>query len=567
MAAPSVGGSVRGPDPRGDVSSRELFWHTLGRMVLLYFVPLILLAIFFLLQYRQLLREGLRAHLEVIAEHQAATFDLFLRERLVNLGNIIDDPALASGDWQDRLPGFLASLRQTSDAFVDVGVVDGDGELLAYVGPVNYAGSVSYGQEDWFRELRTSEGTSIITEIYRGFRNQPHFTIAVRRGVGDSVRILRAALSPERLSDYLTTLEGANEVHAAIVNGRGVLQVTVPKLGAPLLPSGFVPPAESDRGFVPPADGTERPGYAFAWLSQTPWALIVTDAREAPGSGLVGLPGGFIIGTLAVFLVTGIVILVRARQVVGARLATERHEAELSGQLVHAAKLASVGELAAGVAHEINNPLAVIAEEVGVLKDSLDPTLADDDDEPLDLVDHLNAIHEAVFRCRDITRKLLTFVRQVEVKIEPHDIHDILDEVLDVMLGNELAISNVLVTRQYDRRIPEVPTDRNQLVQVFVNLVKNAIDAMKGGGTLSVVTLLKDGRISVAVRDTGCGMHPDQLEKVFMPFFTTKEPGDGTGLGLSVSYSIIQSFGGAFYVDSTPGKGSTFIVELPLGTD
>jgi len=567
MAARSVAGSVRRSEPRGDLHPRELFWHTLGRMVLLYFVPLVLLAVFFLLQYRQLLRESLRAHLEVIAEHQAATFDLFLRERLVNLDNIIDDPVLGQGRWEAHLPGFLASLRQTSDAFVDLGVVGEDGELLAYVGPVNYPGNVSYGQEDWFRELRNLQRTSVITEIYRGFRDQPHFTIAVRRGVGSSVRILRAALSPERLSDYLTTLEGANEVHAAIVNGQGVLQVTVPKLGDPLLPSGFAPPREADRGFVAADAARDRPAYAFAWLSQTPWALIVTDARGAPGSGLVGLPGEFMIGTLAVFLLTGVVILVRARQVVGARLATEQHEAELSGQLVHAAKLASVGELAAGVAHEINNPLAIIAEEVGVMRDALDPALADEDDEPLDIPDHLNAIQEAVFRCRDITRKLLMFVRQTGVRIEPHDIHDILDEVLDVILGNELAISNVVVTRQYDRRIPDIATDRNQLVQVFVNLVKNAIDAMTGGGRLSIVTVLRDGRVAVAIKDTGCGMRPDQLENVFMPFFTTKDPGCGTGLGLSVSYSIIQNFGGAFYVDSTPGEGSTFIVELPVGAD
>ena len=178
----------------------------------------------------------------------------------------------------------------------------------------------------------------------------------------------------------------------------------------------------------------------------------------------------------------GVVILVRARQVVGVQLATEQHEAELSGQLVHAAKLASVGELAAGIAHEINNPLAIIAEEVGVLKDSMDPELTSEDDEPVDVAEHLGAIHDAVFRCRDITRKLLTFVRHAEVKVELHDVHDILDEVLDVLLGNELAISNVVVERRYDRehRRRSSPTGTSSC-QVFVNLVKNALDAMAGG--------------------------------------------------------------------------------------
>ena len=566
MPAQSVGATVPGHEPSRGGHSRELFWHTLGRLVLLYFVPLILLTIFFHLQYRNLLRDGHRAHLEIIAEQQAKTFDLFLRERLVNLDNTIDDPLFGDGEWGKRLPGFLSGLLQTSDAFVDLGVVSGNGDLVAYVGPVEYPGKVSYRGEAWFQELMRPGQTSVITEIYRGFRDQPHFTIAVRRGEGTSVQILRAALSPERLSDYLTTLEGANEVHAAIVNGQGVLQVTTPRVGEPLRPSPFVPPPTPERGFASADRKAGHPDYAFAWLRQTPWSLVVTDARGGAEAGIVGLPTQFFFGTLAVFLFAGIVILLRTRQVVGAQLATERHEAELSGQLVHAAKLASVGELAAGIAHEINNPLAIIAEEVGVIRDSFDSSLDEADDEPLNLPDHLDAIHEAVFRCRDITRKLLTFVRQAPVRVEAHDLHGILDDVLDAMLGNELAISNVVVERRYDRRIPEIPTDRNQLAQVFVNLVKNAIDAMPGGGTLTVLTMLRENRAAVAIKDTGHGMRPDQLEKMFLPFFTTKEPGKGTGLGLSVSYSIIQNFGGAFYADSAVGKGSTFTVELPLAT-
>jgi two-component system NtrC family sensor kinase len=280
--------------------------------------------------------------------------------------------------------------------------------------------------------------------------------------------------------------------------------------------------------------------------------------------GLLSVPNISVLVTLAIFLLVGAVILVRTRQVVGVQLATEEHEAELSGQLVQAAKLASVGELAAGIAHEINNPLAIIAEEVGVMKDSLDPELAEEDEEPLDFREHLDAIYEAVFRCRDITRKLLTFVRKTEVKVEPQDVHGILDDVLDAMMGNELAISNVVVEKRFDPQVTEILTDRNQLIQVFVNLVKNSIDAMPGGGRLTVTTRLRDGRAAVAVRDTGLGMSPEHIERVFMPFFTTKDPGKGTGLGLSVSYTIIHNFGGDFYVESTLGKGSTFTVELPL---
>ncbi len=564
MAARTVGPAPSAPGSRRVGHGRELFWQTLGRLLLLYFVPLLLLAVFFHVQYRSVRRDSLRYHLEGLAEHQARTFDIFLRERLVNLSNVLHDPSFEAARAKEDLAGILAELRQESDAFVDLGLVNGSGDLTAYAGPVHYPAGLTYRDESWFRALRQSGRPSVITGIYLGLRGLPHFTIAVSAGDGDSLVLLRSALSPERLARFLTTLEGATEVNAAVVDVGGVLQLATPRVGTPLQASLFVPPSEPRRGFVAGTRRTGRPDYAYAWLNESPWALVVIDARGDVEQAVSGLPSPALLVTLAAFLFMGMVILIRARHVVGAQLATERHEAELSGQLVQAAKLASVGELAAGIAHEINNPLAVIAEEVGVLQDALDPTLASEDDEPVDTPERLQAIRDAVFRCRDITRKLLTFVRQKDFQVEPHDLHDILDEVLDVLLGNELVISNVAVERRYDTGVGPILADRNQLVQVFVNLVKNAMDAMAGGGRLTVSTRLHGGMAAVSFRDDGCGMSPEHLERIFMPFFTTKDPGRGTGLGLSVSYTIIRNLGGAFYVDSTLGEGSTFTVELPL---
>jgi two-component system NtrC family sensor kinase len=556
-------GSDPGPLP-GNNLHRELFWKTFRRLFFLYFFPLFLLAVFFHLQYWLLSRDNRQAHLAVIAEHQAYTFDLFLRERLVNLGNVLDQPRFSGPALGPALPELLRDLQATSAAFVDLGLVTPEGILSDYAGPVTYAAVVDYRDEGWFEALVQEGRGSVITDVYRGFRDQPHFTIAVRRGEGRDARVLRAALSPGRLSDYLATLEGANEVQAAIVSQSGALQVTMGALGEVLTASGLEVPRDPERGFVPASSAAGHRGFAYAWLNQTPWALVVMDPAGAPSSGPLSASKPVVLVTVAVFLLAGIVILIRTRQVVGSQLATEEQQAELSGQLVQAAKLASVGELAAGIAHEINNPLAVIAEEVGVLKDSLDPELTQEGEEPPDLEEHLGAIHEAVFRCRDITRKLLTFVRQTDVKVEHLDLHGVVDEVVDSMLANELAISNVSVEKRYDRTIQEITTDRTQLIQVFVNLVKNAIDAMPRGGRLTVTTLRRGPRAAVSIRDTGVGMSPAHLEKVFIPFFTTKEPGKGTGLGLSVSYSIIRNFGGDFYVESNPGRGSTFTVELPL---
>jgi two-component system NtrC family sensor kinase len=486
---------------------------------------------------------------------------------LVNLANVIDDPSFErTAVGGTTLALLLNDLQRTSDAFIDLGIVDADGDLEAYVGPVDFPTQVNYGDEIWWRTLLSGTATSIITEVYLGLRGQPHFTIAVKRGSGTGARILRSTLSPDWLSTYLTTLEGAGDVHAAVVNDSGIPQAATPQYARHVGDSRIVPPSEPVRGFV---SGERQPfkiDYAYAWLSETPWALVVMSARSTTVPGWGWLPGNLVLFTIAFFALTGAVFWLRARQLVGRQIAAERHEADLSGQLVRAAKLASVGELAAGIAHEINNPLAIISEEVGVLEDSLDPDLPEDE-EPLDLPGHLASIHEAVFRCRDITRKLLTFVRQTEVRLEMHDIHQILDDVVDGMLANEIALANVEVVREYETGIPRILTDHNQLVQILVNFVKNAIDAMARGGTLTLTTACRDNRVSIAVRDTGVGMAPDVLERAFIPFFTTKEPGKGTGLGLSVSYSIIKTFGGECYVESTPGRGSTFTVVLPCDTE
>ena len=537
---------------------RYLLWQTL-----LYFTPLLLLAVFFHLQYARIVAEGRRVHLETIAEHQARTLDVFLRERVVNLRNLVDSPRfLAEGTSPAYLGEVLERLHRTSDAFVDLGVVDGEGGLVAYVGPVRYTGPVSYREEDWFRRLVHGPASFVFTDGYLGFRGRPHFTIAVRRSLEGGPRVLRAALSPEQIRSYLSSLEGGSETNTALVNANGVYQVVPASLGVPLDRSPFVPPPGPSRGFAQGGEHGLR--YAYARLSATPWVLVVPEpVAPAPRGLFAGQRGSILAFTLAFFAVAGLVSLGRAWQMTRRDLAVERHEAELAGQLVQAAKLASVGELAAGIAHEINNPLAIIAEEVGLIQDMQDPVLVSDDDEPLVLDEHLAAIHEAVFRCRDITRKLLTFVRKTDVELRPHDVHGIIDEVIDGMLGNELALANVAVVRELCDEACELVTDRNQFVQVLVNLVKNAIDAMPGGGRLTVRTTREAEALVVSLSDTGCGMTREQLARAFQPFYTTKDPGKGTGLGLSVSEGIIRSLGGGIRVESRPGRGTTFFLELP----
>lgn len=270
----------------------------------------------------------------------------------------------------------------------------------------------------------------------------------------------------------------------------------------------------------------------------------------------------------ACLLLIGFVIFhrIRTRRLLERQQETNDRKAEMAGQLAHAAKLAAVGELAAGIAHEVNNPLAIITEKVGLIQDLKDPRwgkeLSDEE-----LFEHLQDVNEAAFRARDITRKLLAFVRQTEVKREVCAVEEIIDEVVDDLLGSELQTSRIALVKEYGGAVPRVHVDRNLLLQVVLNLAKNAFDAMdvtNQPGTLTVRTKgTGDGDVEVVVDDTGCGIPEEKLQHVFLPFFTTKEVGRGTGLGLSVSKGIIEGMGGTIAVRSTAGEGTTFTVALP----
>jgi signal transduction histidine kinase len=151
------------------------------------------------------------------------------------------------------------------------------------------------------------------------------------------------------------------------------------------------------------------------------------------------------------------------------------------------------------------------------------------------------------------------------VEIAECDVPDLIDKLLERLLGPELEVSNITVVRRHDPGLPLVVTDPGQLQQVLVNLLKNAADAITGPGTITISTRRRGDRLLLEVEDTGCGMTPQQLEKVFMPFFTTKAPDKGTGLGLSVSYGIIEGLGGRLSAVSSPGQGCRFTIDLPLG--
>jgi two-component system NtrC family sensor kinase len=543
-----------------DRYSRELFGRNVLHLSIAYLAPLVLLAAYFHVQYRELSARTRLLHLGSVAEHRADVLDLFLRERVVNLLNLIDDPRLPLPPSAVQLEAMLQRLRRESGAFVDVGFIDDAGIQQAYRGPFPWLEKRNYHGEGWFRALAGGQERFVITDSYLGFRRRPHLTLAVRRGQGGATAVLKAALDPEQVYRQLDSSSGPEGVDVFIVNGAGLYQLVPAEIGHPLEESPLVPPREPRLGTARGRTAGRDVSYAYAWLRTAPWAVIAHEPPAATGLWSGGDRISLLGLSVALILVVVSAIVIRARNLVELQIEKELTQA----QFEHAARLASVGELSAGIAHEINNPLAIISEESGLIRDLMNPELRTGTTFS-DLHPHLDNIEEAVFRCRDITRKLLSFVRKTDIRVEPHDLHQLLDELVDGFWVREMAGSSIEVAKHYAEERLEVVTDGNQLKQVFLNILKNAADAIQPPGRITISTARADNEISVSIADTGRGISAEGMGKIFLPFYSTKEVGKGTGLGLSVSLGIVRSLGGRILVESLPGKGSVFTVRLPSG--
>jgi signal transduction histidine kinase len=227
--------------------------------------------------------------------------------------------------------------------------------------------------------------------------------------------------------------------------------------------------------------------------------------------------------------------------------------------MAQADKLASIGQLSAGIAHEINNPLGIILGYTQLLIR----------DEPLQTERYgdLKTIEKHTKYCKLIVEDLLSFARSSNPEKEMIKIHEVIDDVLN-FIQHHSESNHIEIIRNYDSSVPPIRMDEKKIKQVFMNLMMNAQHAVGEKGTILLSTTFKAaaGLVSINITDTGYGINKRDLSRIFDPFFTTKPTGEGTGLGLSVSYGIIKNHGGDITVESKPGKGSTFSVILPVSS-
>jgi two-component system NtrC family sensor kinase len=466
-------------------------------------------------------------------------------------------------------------LKTKSGAFVDLGLFDSRGVHVRYSGQYQLTGKL-YSEEFWFQEVM--EKGHYISDVFLGYRNVPHFIIAVKKGEGEDAWILRATIDTLFFDQMVSSVRIGRSGEAYILNKNGIAQTG--------RRSGGIDVMEEDSEFLafPSSDNTihtflksDPQGlkflYATTWLKDLDWLLVVRqEKKDAFRFFYYALYASLVIVALGIAIIVGMSFFMTEK--LFARIEQlGRDKKDLGNQLIRATQLAEVGEMAAGFAHEINNPLQIIKSEqaliTSIFEDLYENKKIDrKDEEILELEDSLSQIELQVSRCSDITRAILKFGRKNENRVQLLYPGEQIPEILK-MIEQRASVEGIAVFKNIPEDLPGFMGDASQFQQVMLNLFNNAIDSIMeqhpdAGGRLEIQARAKeDNWIEIRVTDNGAGIQPEHIEKVFSPFFTTKPVGKGTGLGLSVCYGIIENFGGTMDVLSRVNEGTTFIVTLP----
>lgn len=568
---PGGGARKAGGDLFVDGAARARYFRVLrtilqGGLLVAYLVPISILTGYFYHTFNTALRESATLHMTAVAESQRSAIALQVQKQVVSVFNLFHSEEFNLAPRQHEMDLHLAALVGADADFVDIGFIDPSGIQVGYAGPYPYLSNKDYSHEQWYGDLIGSARSYVVTDLYLGLRGIPHFTIAVKQVIDDQHYVIRTSVNPEALHGLLTTTRYGKRIDGFLINRKGIYQAVDTGFGDLLKPAVFVPPAAPDTGVVETVIDGRRMLMAYTWLKEVPWCLIVMQPRDVAFKAMEGIRNSMIAGSAALVLVLMVIIWALVKRVVRWTESMEHDRTELTTQLYHAQKVVAVGQLASGVAHEINNPLAIISSESGLIRDMLDERMGMECT-PQAIIRELDEIDDAVRRAENITRMILRFVHEAEPKLTPCNVQNVLDEVVGGVKERQFNVFNITLVRDYDPDTPDLMLDPNLMRQVFLNLVNNANDAVTDGCTITLRIRHDEDWIRIVVEDDGTGMTPEQVQKACLPFYTTKDVGKGTGLGLSISQNIVEGFGGHIEIESAPGVGSAFTVALPRRQD
>jgi two-component system NtrC family sensor kinase len=556
-------------------------------IILVSFTPLILIAglmgYYFETSYRAKVWENLH---ELVEKHQQH-INSFLDEKLSYVKVLADSYTYDELTDETFLQNKLVILQNAySGVFVDLGVVNSAGVQISYAGNLKLL-NADYSKAAWFRKAMKRD--YYMTDVFLGLRRSPHFVICVKKRHGDTELLLRATI------DFVTFNSLVEEIHigetgvAMIVNSEGELQThprteLVPDMAGLLRRTSWawredgegaervaakaaeVETISSGSDVVSGIVKSQNRNIIFILmpLKSGEWTLAYQQDRDDAFSEInrarVYALTIFVLGCLAI----GMVSVFISRKVVKQIERADLEKEIMNERVIEAGKLASIGELAAGIAHEINNPVAVMVEEAGWMEDLLEEEELKECQNADEFRRSLKQISLQGVRCKEITHKLLSFARKTDPVHRKIQVNETIEEILSIC-EQRSRFDNIRIQTELDQRLPVISASPSEMQQVFMNLINNAIDAIgSGGGLLEIRSRVEGDKVVVDVADTGHGIPKGVMARVFDPFFTTKPVGKGTGLGLSICYGIIKKLGGNLTVDSTVGLGTTFHVYIPI---
>ncbi len=350
---------------------------------------------------------------------------------------------------------------------------------------------------------------------------------------------------------------------AFFINGEGTLQSTSRLYGDVLDPTPLPSlPASREAELLEVVDENGEPLIvSYAHIERSPFTLVVLSPRVALHAGWLPVRRDLLLFPVISALLILAVVVWGSIYVVNRVRDADAKRAALYHKMEYTNKMAAIGRLGAGVAHEINNPLSIITQRAGLIKDLL--TLSNELPSQEKLIPLINSVLKSAERCGRITHRLLGFAKHMEVQWEKIDLNSLLREVLE-FLEKEASYRQIKVEFTDNGEPPPIVSDRGQLQQVFLNIINNAFAAVEDGGRIEIgIDRVGQDAVAVTIADNGIGIPEDHLDHIFDPFFTTKK-GAGTGLGLSITYGIVGKLGGQISVKSKVGEGTSFTVTLPI---
>jgi len=533
-----------------------------GVMFLISFTPLILAIGLGSREHKKLLQIQEQEQLVSSIEGAQNTIEAFIHELQSMVRFVADEYSYEELLEQGRVSELFAHLKDQYPGFVDMGVIGPDGIQEKYAGPFRLEG-YDYSDQDWYIKVLARQ--LYISDVFMGYRKLPHFVIAVSNKLPgeEEYWVLRLSVDSETLQNYVSTVNTRPFQDIFLVNNQGNLQTKSNIFGDILNSCPFFTHYKKGETEVHYSE-YEGKKYlrSYVQIKNSPWMVVIVIEGYMYGEKW----SSHRLRVRMIFLgctVLALIVVVQLVNTITNRLQEadqNRNQAVIEAQYTN--KFASIGRLAAGVAHEINNPLAIIDQKAGLVTDLMETS--EEFEHKDKLLHSVDGILGAVQRCKVITHRLLGFARRMDVAFEHIDISDLIKEVLG-FLESEALYNRIRIEKSFAEKLPVVFSDRGQLQQIFLNIINNAIDAVgKDGLIVLSAELHNQEMVEVKIKDSGHGMSHETVKRIFDPFFTTKEAGKGTGLGLSITYGLVKKLGGEILVESKIDKGTIFSVRLPI---